>query len=106
MKVADDSSVGEGQLIPIDVEGREIVLLRYRGRLHAIDRRCYHMMGDLSKGELRDGELTCPRCGSVFNVETGKNLLGPRLGSVRMHGRDERAHEVKVEGGEIFVKVD
>ena len=106
VKVADDSSIGEARIVPIDVAGKELVLIRHRGMLHALDRRCYHMMGDLSEGKLTDRELTCPRCGSIFDVETGKNILGPRLGVVRMHCRDERAYHVKVEGGAVFVRID
>jgi nitrite reductase/ring-hydroxylating ferredoxin subunit len=45
--------------------------------LYACADRCPHAGETLSRGELEDGVVTCPRHGSQFDVRTGERRRGP-----------------------------
>jgi nitrite reductase/ring-hydroxylating ferredoxin subunit/uncharacterized membrane protein len=54
-----------------------VVLVRHRGRVHAMGARCSHFGGPLDEGWVRDGGLVCPWHGSRFCLRTGRVLDGP-----------------------------
>ncbi len=54
-----------------------VVLVRHRGRIHAMGSRCSHFGGPLDEGWVQDGGLVCPWHGSRFCLATGRVLDGP-----------------------------
>ena len=54
-----------------------IVLVRHRGRVHAMGSRCSHMGGPLDEGWVQSGGLVCPWHGSRYCLATGRVLDGP-----------------------------
>ncbi len=54
-----------------------VVLVRHRGRVHAMGSRCSHFGGPLDEGWVQDGGLVCPWHGSRFCLATGRVLDGP-----------------------------
>ena len=58
--VASSEEVCEGQVRAAAVAGREIVLFRSEGRVHALDPYCAHMGAKLCHGGVKNGLLTCP----------------------------------------------
>jgi nitrite reductase/ring-hydroxylating ferredoxin subunit len=54
-----------------------VVLVRRRGRIHALGERCAHFGGPLADGEVRDDAIVCPWHGSRFSLEDGRVLDGP-----------------------------
>ncbi len=97
------------------VNGVEIALAHVQdGECYAIGGRCTHLRAQLGKGSLEGTALTCPWHGSQFEVTTGKLLRWvqePFL--MRIFGalvppflrRGVPAYEVKVEDGQILVKI-
>jgi nitrite reductase/ring-hydroxylating ferredoxin subunit/uncharacterized membrane protein len=61
----------------VEVEGRQVMLYRYRGRLYAIDNICSHAGALLSRGPVADLTVTCPLHGSRFALADGCVLRGP-----------------------------
>jgi len=61
----------------VEVEGRQIMLYRHRGRLYAIDNVCSHAGGLLSRGTVADLTVTCPLHGSRFSLADGCVRRGP-----------------------------
>jgi 3-phenylpropionate/trans-cinnamate dioxygenase ferredoxin subunit len=59
---------------------------------------CTHDGGPLAEGELSDHVITCPRHGARFDIRTGKALSFPAT-------QPTPVHEVKVEGGDVFVRL-
>ena len=54
-----------------------IVLVKLDGQVYALDDRCPHQGGPLSKGTLNDDKLMCPwHCWS-FDVRTGRSWCDP-----------------------------
>lgn len=81
-----------------EVEDRVVVLFRVGGEFFCLDDVCTHDGGPLGEGDLCDHTIACPRHGAKFDIRSGKALTMPAT-------RDTVAHEVKVDGEQVFVKI-
>ena len=46
--------------------------ITYKDTEYKVQRYCPHALGDLSKGEIKDGHVVCPLHGWEFNIKTGQ----------------------------------
>lgn len=83
----------------VEIDDRIVVLLRVGGEVFALDDVYTHDGGPLSEGALEDHTIACPRHGAKFDVRDGRALTMPAT-------RPTVAHQVRVEGGEVFVKLN
>jgi 3-phenylpropionate/trans-cinnamate dioxygenase ferredoxin subunit len=97
-RVAKVSDVPDPGKMMLEIDERLVVLLHVGGEFFCLDDVCTHDGGPLGDGELCGHELACPRHGAKFDVKTGKALTMPAT-------EDTASHEVKVEGEDIFVKI-
>jgi nitrite reductase/ring-hydroxylating ferredoxin subunit/uncharacterized membrane protein len=67
----------EGQTKEVQADGHEVVLYREGGQVYAMENRCSHAGGPLSKGEVHEGVVTCPWHGSQFRLTDGSLRRGP-----------------------------
>ena len=105
-KVAAAEEIAEGAGKPFRIGAHDVVVFKYEGGFYALRRWCTHMGGDLSEGKIEGKVVTCPRHGSQFDVTTGKNLRGPKMGPIKFPSTaDEMTYQVKVEGNDITVGV-
>ncbi len=83
-----------------DVGGHRIALVRIGDDFYAVGDRCSHADFSLSEGEVwpDECEIECPKHGSAFSLQTGQPLTLPATLPVPVY-------EVRVDGGEVFVKL-
>lgn len=116
--VASEGEIGEGERLTVQLEGREVTVLRLDGEYHAYTNWCAHQSGPVCEGVLtgtavaeldeatgeldvewvREGKiLSCPWHGWEYDAETGECLskAGVRL----------PPHPVAVEDGEVVVEI-
>lgn len=105
IEVAKIDEIPEGSSKPVELNGKELLIVNYRGNFYAINRRCTHMGGDLSRGTLEGKIVTCPKHGSRFDVTTGESIKGPKIGFVKLKTKDAQVYEVKTEKDIIKVKM-
>jgi 3-phenylpropionate/trans-cinnamate dioxygenase ferredoxin subunit len=98
-RVACLSDIPDPGRIVVEVDDQLVVVLHVGGEVFAIDDVCTHDGGPLGEGELVDHTIACPRHGAKFDIRTGAALTMPAT-------RATQVHEVKVEGGEIFVRIN
>jgi len=98
VRVAKTTDIADPGRLLLEVEERIVVLLRVGGEYFCLDDVCTHDGGPLSDGRLDDHALACPRHGAKFDIRTGKALTMPAT-------VDTAAHEVKVEGDDILVRL-
>jgi 3-phenylpropionate/trans-cinnamate dioxygenase ferredoxin component len=95
------ASVGDlsdpGQQL-VEVDERMVVLFLVDGHYYCLDDVCTHDGGPLAEGCLQGMSIACPRHGARFDIRTGKVLSMPAT-------EDTVAHEVKVEGNAVFVRL-
>lgn len=75
--VLPDGDLAEGLPRLVEVDGVRIVLVRHKGRVHALGDRCSHFGGPLSEGWVFGDGLVCPWHGSRYCLSTGRPLDGP-----------------------------
>lgn len=83
----------------VEVEDRIVALFHVGGQFYCIDDVCTHDGGPLSEGKLAEYAIACPRHGAKFDIRTGKALTMPAT-------EDTVAHEVKVEDGQVLVRIN
>ncbi len=84
----------------VEVDEQLIVLIHAAGHYYALDDVCTHDGGPLSDGpvDVEDSTIACPRHGAKFDIKTGAAATMPAT-------KATVAHEVKVEGDQIFVRL-
>ena len=70
--VAAESELKDGQMISVDVSGKQVLLARVGGTFFAVSNICPHMGGNLAAGSLDGTVVTCPKHGSQFNIRNGE----------------------------------
>jgi nitrite reductase/ring-hydroxylating ferredoxin subunit len=79
----------------VTLDGRELVLFRVEGRIHAFENHCPHEGNPLSEGEVLGPTLTCVFHNWRFDLETGACLFGDlpaRRYDATIQGEDIRIH--------------
>jgi len=71
--VAMVGQLAAGDVIPISVDGVDMVLGRDGDRYFATQRRCLHRGGDLADGIVARGHLVCAVHGWRFSTATGRH---------------------------------
>ena len=98
VRVADSSEIPDPGKTLVEVDGEMVAVFHVGGTFYAIDDVCTHDGGPLADGELRDHKIACPRHGAKFDIRTGAALSMPAI-------RPTRAHDVRVEGGGVWVRL-
>lgn len=98
-KAATLSELSNPGFLSVEVNDHFVILIQIDGKVSCIDDVCTHDGGTLSDGELEDRCIVCPRHGARFDAETGKAMCMPAT-------QDTLAHEVRVEGQDILVKLN
>src|SRR5262245_42399215 len=98
VSVAKLSELDAADRLLVEVEDRIVALFKVGGEIFCIDDVCTHDGGPLSEGKIDDLTIACPRHGAKFDLRTGKALTMPAT-------VDTAAHDVKVEGDTIYVRI-
>jgi 3-phenylpropionate/trans-cinnamate dioxygenase ferredoxin subunit len=98
IKVARVAEVADPGKRTLEVGDAMVVLFHVGGQFYCIDDVCTHDGGPLGEGPLDGMQIVCPRHGARFDIRSGKALTMPAT-------VDVTAHEVKVENGEVFVRL-
>ena len=109
-------SVGElreGTMKKVMVRGHAILIAWVKGQYYAVDARCPHLEGDLSKGTLRDTILTCPMHHSQFDLQDGHvvrwtDLTGITftIASQQKPPKSLKQYPVMVKGDKILIALE
>ena len=90
-----DLSPGQGTEVTID--GRPVAIFNVGGTFHALAGTCLHRGGPLGQGFVEGSTVSCPWHNWTYEITTGENVASPDVKVAR--------HEVKVEDGEVFVRL-
>ena len=96
--VASTNELSDPGKLLVEVDDQLIALFHVGGKFYALDDVCTHDGGPLAEGQLCGYEIACPRHGAKFDIRDGQALTMPAT-------QPTRSHEVKVEGGDVFVRL-
>jgi len=105
IEVAQVSQVPPGGMKSLPAGDREVLIASYEGMYYALGNKCPHAGGDLSAGKLEGKIVTCPKHGSKYEVTTGRCVLGPKTGFLRLKARNTQVYEIKVDGNSLKIDI-
>jgi 3-phenylpropionate/trans-cinnamate dioxygenase ferredoxin component len=91
------SDLAPGQCMEATVGGTPVAIYNVGGTFYATSNTCLHRGGPLGQGLLEGLAVMCPWHAWSWDVTTGENVAN---GDLKIP-----TYEVKVEGGEVFVRV-
>ncbi|MDO8448709.1 MAG: non-heme iron oxygenase ferredoxin subunit [Rhodoferax sp.] len=99
MDAAALADIPEGDVIGVQVAGKEIALYEVGGEVFATDNICTHGHARMSDGFLDGSEIECPLHQGKFDVCTGKALCAPLTENIRTYA-------VRIENMRVMLKLD
>jgi 3-phenylpropionate/trans-cinnamate dioxygenase ferredoxin subunit len=79
VRVLRHDELRDGELVPVEIDGTAVVLVRHRGAFYAVQNNCSHQDFPLSEAgfDPRDGVLVCAWHGGCFDVRSGAAVVPP-----------------------------
>ena len=76
----------DGELIPVEINGRAVVLVRHAGSFYAVQNNCSHKDFPLSEAgfDPRDEVLVCAWHGGCFDLRSGEAVVPPAVDPVEI----------------------
>ncbi|MDE2301749.1 MAG: Rieske 2Fe-2S domain-containing protein [Sphingomonadales bacterium] len=106
VRVAGVGDVAPGKMIPVEAQGRKLLLANVDGAYRAASRKCPHFGFNLCKGTLDGDAVVCPMHKAKFDLSTGEVRRDPKLLFLSMTAKSDLAlYPVKVEGADILVGI-
>lgn len=93
------ADVPEGDVMAVQVGGKEIALYEVGGGVFATDNICTHGHARLSDGFLEGREIECPLHQGRFDVCSGKALCAPLTDAIKTYA-------VRIENLRVMLKLD
>ncbi len=94
-KVCSISEIPDDCAKVVFIEGENIAIFKYDGKLSAVHNVCKHQMGPLGEGKIVDGCITCPWHGYQYKPEDGQ---APAPFTEKL-----KTFELKVKDGHVWV---
>ena len=91
--------VPQGDVIGVQVGGKEIALYEVEGEVFATDNVCTHGHARMSDGFLEGREIECPLHQGKFDVCTGQALCAPLTENIKTYA-------VRIENMRVMLKLD
>ena len=93
------ADVPEGDVIGVQVGGKEIALYEVEGEVFATDNICTHGHARMSDGFLEVREIECPLHQGKFDVCTGAALCAPLTENIKTYA-------VRIENMRVMLNLD
>jgi 3-phenylpropionate/trans-cinnamate dioxygenase ferredoxin component len=110
IEVARANELKDGSMKKVKIQKHEILLARVDGKYYAVDNRCPHLNGDLSKGKLFGTTIICPSHGSKFDLRDGHVIrwtdwTGVKLNLAKVFSSPKaiKTYSLKEDGDKILV---
>ena len=97
-RAAARDEVRAGEVLGVKLGETHVALVEIDGEVRAFADVCPHAFALLSQGYLEGGEIECPLHAARFEIRTGRCLAGPATEGIMVY-------EVKVEGGDVLVRL-
>ena len=81
VRILPADQLHDGEMLPVEIDGSPVVLVRHRGEFFATANNCTHEDFPLSEAgfDTRDGVLICAWHQACFDVRTGAAVVGPAI---------------------------
>lgn len=80
VEVARTSEIPVGTMKRVTAFGEHVLLSNVGGKIYTTQNDCGHQRASLARGKLEGNIVTCPLHGAKFDVTSGRNIEGVRMG--------------------------
>ena len=95
-KVAELTSLDDGEMIGVELDGENILIANVNGEIYAVSDVCTHAEALLSSGWLDETQVECSAHSAIFELTDG-SVVGPPA------TEEITTYETRVEGNDILV---
>ncbi len=92
------AEVPEGQMRPVQIGARALLICRTKDGWYAVDDVCTHAYAKMHEGRLRGNRLICPLHGASFDCRTGAVLGAPAIQPLK-------TYPVRIAGDDVEIGV-
>ena len=112
VEVGKKDDLVNGTMKEVKFESHDILLARVADKYYAIDNRCPHFGGNLSRGRLEGTVVTCPLHGSQFDITNGRVVRWLKgsgvisaVGKALKSPRSTTSYKIKVEDDKLLIEI-
>jgi len=92
-----ESEIKEGQMKPVRIKGKPILLVKVGGQIYAVSNSCPHEGCQLQGGILTGYQVMCPCHGWKFDIRNGQYQENPQT--------KLETYQSKTENGKIHIEI-
>ena len=90
------SDLAENKAVKVELDGRDICVVRQGSEVFAIADLCSHAEASLSEGDVTTGRIECWLHGAEFDLRTGEVVTPPASAPVEIYS-------VSIEGDTVLI---
>ncbi len=90
------SELAENSPVKVEIDGKDVCVVRQGTEVFAIEDLCSHAEASLSEGEVNPGRIECWLHGAEFDLRTGEALTPPAIAPVKIYA-------VEVDGEKVTI---
>ena len=105
LELCQADEVAEGTALKVEKEGLTLAVFNVDGAFYAMQQRCPHLGGNLSRGKLQGKTVTCPLHKATFDLATGEVIDVAHLLFLKFKTRQAATYPVRIDGDAVMVDV-
>lgn len=90
------SELGDNSPIRVEIDGKDVCVVRQGSEVFAIEDLCSHAEASLSEGEVTPGKIECWLHGAEFDLRTGEALTPPATAPVKTFTVEVQGEKVTI----------
>lgn len=90
------SELAENTPVKIEIDGKDVCVVRQGSEVFAIEDLCSHAEASLSEGEVTPGKIECWLHGAEFDLRTGEALTPPAIAPVKTYAVEIAGEKVTI----------
>jgi 3-phenylpropionate/trans-cinnamate dioxygenase ferredoxin subunit len=90
------SDLQENTPVKVELNGKDLCVVRQGNEVFAIDDICSHAEASLSEGEVTPGKIECWLHGAEFDLRSGEALTPPAIAPVTTYSVTIEGESVKI----------
>jgi nitrite reductase/ring-hydroxylating ferredoxin subunit len=103
--VAKTTDIQPGTMKAVAAGGTRLLLANVDGAFYAMQQRCPHLGGNLSRGKLHGRTVTCPLHKATFDLATGEVIDVAHLLFLKFKTKQAATYPVMIDGDAVLVDV-
>ena len=101
--VAKTTDIPSGTMKSVVAGGKKLLLANVDGAFYAMQQRCPHLGGNLSRGKLQGKTVTCPLHKATFDLASGEVIDVAHLLFLKFKTKQAATYPVKIDGDAVMV---